>query len=254
MSKPRLLELQLFSEEETVETNQVETEVVETEEVAEQVEEFDEIDYNKEVVKIPVSERKAYLQKGYNYDKVLTKKQELEQQLDSNKDAIDYMNSFIKEQGFDSFKEYKQALELENIKKETGLDEAKAMELMMGREALAYKEQVQQKEQTAKQQEEALQQTIAEFQKNFPDAKIESLPEEVLEMYSNNVDLSIAYELYQLRQGKTKIEQETLKKLKHNESASVGSASSGASETGKNYGNMSESDFKKLQAEVLRKQ
>ena len=33
-------------------------------------EEYDEIDYNKEKVKIPATERKTYLQKGYNYDKV----------------------------------------------------------------------------------------------------------------------------------------------------------------------------------------
>jgi len=32
--------------------------------------EFDEILYNKEKVKIPVTERQTYLQKGYNYDKV----------------------------------------------------------------------------------------------------------------------------------------------------------------------------------------
>jgi hypothetical protein len=32
--------------------------------------EYDEIVYNKEKVKIPVSERQTYLQKGYNYDKV----------------------------------------------------------------------------------------------------------------------------------------------------------------------------------------
>jgi hypothetical protein len=32
--------------------------------------EYDEIVYNKETVKLPVSERKTYLQKGYNYDKV----------------------------------------------------------------------------------------------------------------------------------------------------------------------------------------
>jgi len=33
-------------------------------------EEFDEITYNGEAVKLPASERKTYLQKGYNYDKV----------------------------------------------------------------------------------------------------------------------------------------------------------------------------------------
>lgn len=39
-------------------------------EVKETVEEFDEIVHNKQKVKIPVSERKTYLQKGYNYDHV----------------------------------------------------------------------------------------------------------------------------------------------------------------------------------------
>lgn len=34
--------------------------------------EYDEIVYNKEKVKIPVTERQTYLQKGYNYDKVKT--------------------------------------------------------------------------------------------------------------------------------------------------------------------------------------
>jgi hypothetical protein len=36
-------------------------------------EEFDEIVYNGEPTKIPVTERKTYLQKGYNYDKVTEK-------------------------------------------------------------------------------------------------------------------------------------------------------------------------------------
>lgn len=38
--------------------------------------EFDEILYNKEKVKIPVTERQTYLQKGYNYDKVKTERDE----------------------------------------------------------------------------------------------------------------------------------------------------------------------------------
>lgn len=35
--------------------------------------EFDDIVYNGETIKLPVSERKTFLQKGYNYDKVKTK-------------------------------------------------------------------------------------------------------------------------------------------------------------------------------------
>jgi len=44
-------------------------------------EEFDEILYNKETVKIPKSERKTYLQKGYNYDKVNSRLTEFEQKV-----------------------------------------------------------------------------------------------------------------------------------------------------------------------------
>lgn len=69
--------------EETMETEVEETtETEETEETQETgEEEFDEITYNKETVKIPKSERQTYLQKGYNYDKVHGKLTEQEKKL-----------------------------------------------------------------------------------------------------------------------------------------------------------------------------
>lgn len=101
--------MQLFAEEAEVEPEVIE-EVAEVEEVVEEVEdldlnevrsamglkpketkevvvktepesddiEYDEITYNKEVIKIPVSERKALMQKGYNYDKQHDKLSEYE--------------------------------------------------------------------------------------------------------------------------------------------------------------------------------
>ena len=114
MSKPTRLKMnmQLFAEEAEVEPEVIE-EVAEVEEVVEEVEdldlnevrsamglkpketkevvvkteieepesddiEYDEITYNKEVIKIPVSERKALMQKGYNYDKQHDKLSEYE--------------------------------------------------------------------------------------------------------------------------------------------------------------------------------
>jgi hypothetical protein len=41
--------------------------------VAQPAPEFDDIVYNGETIKLPVSERKTFLQKGYNYDKVKAK-------------------------------------------------------------------------------------------------------------------------------------------------------------------------------------
>lgn len=64
-------------------------------------EEYEEIVYNKEPVKIPKSQVKTYLQKGYNYDKVHSKLTETEQLLNEIKDltgmeakaAVEYLRT-----------------------------------------------------------------------------------------------------------------------------------------------------------------
>lgn len=64
------------AEEAEVEETLTATEPVEDEPVEapeETTEEFDEIIYNGETTKVPVSERKTLLQKGYNYDKQVEK-------------------------------------------------------------------------------------------------------------------------------------------------------------------------------------
>lgn len=45
---------------------------------AEPAEEYDEIVYNKQLVRVPKSQRKELLQKGYNYDKVRSQRDQLE--------------------------------------------------------------------------------------------------------------------------------------------------------------------------------
>ena len=96
----RKMNLQLFAEEESTETVEQsepsimekfgleetegippEVEVEEPEAKPAEEEEFDEIVYNQESVKIPKSERQTYLQKGYNYDKVNGKLSEREQSI-----------------------------------------------------------------------------------------------------------------------------------------------------------------------------
>jgi len=76
--------------EETIDTS-LETKQVENEPPATtQEEEFDVIKYNKEEVRIPVSERQNYLQKGYNYDKVNQKATEFEQHLQAVAEITGY--------------------------------------------------------------------------------------------------------------------------------------------------------------------
>lgn len=70
-------------------------------------EEFDVIKYNKQEVKIPVSERQSYLQKGYHYDSVRAER--------------DRAIAISKALGFKSLEEMEQATR-EKIKQETGQD------------------------------------------------------------------------------------------------------------------------------------
>jgi hypothetical protein len=68
--------------------------------------EFDDIVYNGETIKLPVSERKTFLQKGYNYDKVKSK-------ADTYESAL---QKAAKITGYDSVDAYLEAVE--NAEKE----------------------------------------------------------------------------------------------------------------------------------------
>lgn len=65
---------------------------------------FDVIRYNKQEVKIPVSERQTYLQKGYNYDKLQSQYQEAQKQ-------AQYLDRLATMQGFNNTGEFLTALE-----------------------------------------------------------------------------------------------------------------------------------------------
>ena len=88
-----------------------------------QEEEYDEIVYNKETIRIPKSERQALLQKGYNYEKVHNQKAELERQMQ----LVDaWVKDNYGEHGINSWDEWQNALaarEREETLQEAGLDE-----------------------------------------------------------------------------------------------------------------------------------
>lgn len=69
-----------------------------------QEDEFDIIKYNKEEVKIPVSERQTYLQKGYHFDTVKQRADEYEQQ-------AKYLEKVAQFSGYGNTEEFIQALE-----------------------------------------------------------------------------------------------------------------------------------------------
>ena len=69
-------------------------------------EEFDEILYNHEQVKIPVSERQTYLQKGYHFDKVKAEADQLKSELAEYNEYKQFMQ---KEWKINSLRELKEA-------------------------------------------------------------------------------------------------------------------------------------------------
>jgi len=129
------LDIQQFSDDlpgegtptdEPIETNlETDPQQVETNEppVATQEEEFDIIKHNKAEVKLPISERQTYLQKGYNYDKVKQRADELEK-------SVSYLDRVAKISGYQNtdelFQAIEQAEEQERVQQEAkqlGMDE-----------------------------------------------------------------------------------------------------------------------------------
>jgi hypothetical protein len=86
----------------------------------------------------------------------------------------------------------------------------------------------------------------------FPDIKsVNDIPDEVLEWKAkDNVPLEYAYAKYALGKERTKIEQETLKKLRETEAAAVPSMASSSADTKLKVSNLDDAEFEKLMDEV----
>lgn len=260
MSKPRL-ELLLFNEEQPTEVVDSQ-ETTEVEEVQSEPESFLEIQYNKEMKNITADEAKELAEMGMFYkEKGKEKLSAYESRINEleNSPELKFMNDFLKQNGFNSFNEYQEALELQEIKKDNeALTDEQAKMILEGRRAREERERNDQRtleEQRAKQaKEEQDDAMVAKFAERFPDVKGEEIPQEVWDMVKDGIDLSIAYELHQLRQGtdRSKIEQEVLSKLQQNNDTSTGSASKGSPSHESSIQSKSKDEFQKMVEAVKR--
>lgn len=89
---------------EELESGENQTDSTDTTETAEQSDDFIEVKYNKELMKIRRDEAPTYIQKGLNYDKVKQKAEELEKQ-------VSYLDRLAKLSGYQSTEEFLQAVE-----------------------------------------------------------------------------------------------------------------------------------------------
>lgn len=265
-STPRL-GLQLFNEEavEPVVETQVTEETVEQpvdnvdNQTTEEAEAFLEIQYNKEQMKLDREKAVELAQKGMNYDKVYEKATTYEQELEQLKSSgeMKFMQDFLKNNGYESFAEYENALALDKIQQEKPhLTKEEAEELYAGRREREQRQKAMAEKETKQQQEQKTIEAITRYEEKYGTLDVNSLDKEILAMYDKGIDLVIARELHELRNGtnRTKIEQETMEKLQNNQASSTGSATKGAVDHNTSYASMSKSEFEAAKQEVLRRQ
>jgi hypothetical protein len=177
--------------EEVVSEQPVSTESIETPETT--PEEYDTIKYNHEEVKIPVSERQTYLQKGYNYDAVNTKYEEAKAQ-------NAYLERQAKISGFDNVTDYMKALDDYERQQEIAKEAAKygVPEDFIRGELKPLKDELEQLKQerasmTQKESERQLQTELDKVRAANPD--FDNYFEPVRELFSKGYSLADAYRL-----------------------------------------------------------
>jgi len=183
-------------------------------------EDYDIIRYNKEEVKIPVSERQTYLQKGYNYDKV-------QQQLEQAKQQAAYLDRIAKRQGFENPQDFITAFEeMENQRRM----EEEAQRLGMDAEVFKeYLEPMRSELERLKQEREEIQKAESERQLDaeilrlksvYPD--FEQVQDKVFDIAINKgYELEDAYVLATYQDKAKQIEQQTLAKVANRDQKQV---------------------------------
>ena len=173
---------------------------------------FDVIRYNKEEIKIPVSERQTYLQKGYNYDKV-------QQQLEQAKQQAAYLERIAKRQGFENpsdfisaFEEMEKQRKMEEEAEKLGVDTEvfkQYMEPMRSElEQLKHERESFQKAESERQ----LEAEILRLKSVYPD--FENVQDKVFDIaIQKGYELEDAYILSTYQDKAKQIEQQTLAKI-----------------------------------------
>lgn len=215
-------------------------------------EEYDTIRYNKEEVKIPVSERQNYLQKGYNYDSVNTKYEEAKAQ-------NVYLERQAKISGYDNVTDYMKALDdyehQQDIAKEA--EKYGVPEDFIRGELKPLKDKIQQYEQqieqnTSKENERQLQSELDKVRSSNPD--FDNYFEPVRELFAKGYSLDHAYKIASMddklaRIGQEK-EQEVLANVTNRANKQVLSSADKPNNLAFNPANMSTADIMDISRRV----
>ena len=183
----------------------------------------------------------ALAQKGMDYDRIRTERDELRQYRQEADPALGLVKGYAERNGM-SVPDYidycrKQELMAQGVNEQTAAAqvavEKQQLQLQAQnaeREAQRQREAEQQRQ--AQEREEARKRDIASFLETFPEVKADSIPREVWEMVSKGQPLVSAYTLYQNRQLQTELAAE--RQNKRAAATTTGSRSTAGAESAKN--------------------
>ena len=215
-----------------------------------QANDYDVIRYNKQEIKIPVTERQTYLQKGYNYDKLHTQYQEAQRQ-------AQLADRIAKMQGFNSFDEFESALnqyeqeqQMRLEAEKLGVDEAVIRDhlnpLKNELDTLKRQNEVYQRAEYERQ----VRATVDQLRSKYSD--FDAYSDQIVELTGKGYDLEDAYRLASYADVSKRIEQEVLNRMKNRGDKQIISSADRGSNQKLNPSNMSLEDIESISARVAR--
>lgn len=211
---------------------------------------FDVIKYNKQEVKIPVSERTNYLQKGYNYDKLQTQYQEAQKQ-------AQYLERLATMQGFTNTDEFLQAIEqyeqeqrIQQEAQKLGVDDTVIRDHLYPLKNEL--EQIKRQNEELRQYEirRQVEADIAQMREKYSD--FGQYEDAIFDLASRGLDLEQAYRLASYETMSKRVEQEVMNRMRQRDERQILSSADRGTNQKLNPQHMSLEDIEAISARVAR--
>lgn len=204
---------------------------------------FIEVKYNHEPLRISRDEAPTYIQKGLNYDKLNQRLTDYEQRLNDLASVTGYQTP---DELFNAIEDYKRQQEMEQFQ-QAGVDPDTFNQLLDRHPDIQYaREMKQQQEEQARFNAEA-----SELFQEFPDLKPEQIPPEVWQIKEQRgLSLLDAYLRVSYKNIGRQKEQEAIQKLQSNAITSTGALGGGDVNHNTSIKDMPKSDFEALLRKV----
>lgn len=198
-------------------------------------------------------------QKGKNYDPVHERMTSAEAKVLEleNSAGSKYFNKFLKDAGFETFDDYKQALDVSELVKE-GMSEERAIEHVKGQRALTTDNETKAQANKAATQETQKSAQMADAidwyaENGYGELTADKIEQSTLDK-ARNEGIPLKYALMEqlLPSVKSDAQQETLKKLQNKQDKSIPPVDSANNKQGKGVWDMSNADFDKQRAKIKR--